>query len=316
MCASWLSLFRCVVDFSVGAGCLAPGRSLLALFVNTAALLWLFVFFLIEIIFNWGLTCDALIGGPSPLHWMILVFAITGIVLTLAYFLFEIFTPPPAPPRSQLEAEAARIRRRGRMFGYACLLISFVIFGFVLLYFTLTSTWCPHGAPAVFRLAWLILLIWLALLLLLLCLCCFVCCDCCLTGRMRFIVVFTDRSAEGYKEAPEELPPGAPPPGPFIGAHPDDVHRVHREGDAIDRISGWSTVPTTYSQTTTVKSGYVGSVGNPTVAQPVLQAQQSSCVQQGGSYRVETSYQSYRSDAPPQQYMSRQQSGPGGINPV
>ena len=50
-------------------------------------------------------------GGPSPLHWLILVFAIVGIVMTLAYFLFEVFTPPPAPPRSALEAE---VRARTR----------------------------------------------------------------------------------------------------------------------------------------------------------------------------------------------------------
>ena len=34
----------------------------------------------------WGLKCDPLLGGPSPLHWLILTFALTGITVTLVYF--------------------------------------------------------------------------------------------------------------------------------------------------------------------------------------------------------------------------------------
>ena len=148
-CSSWLSCFQCVVDFSVGQGCLAPGKSLLALFVNTAALLWLFVFFLIEVTWNWGLTCDPVSSsiGPSALHWMILCFAITGIVCVVGYFLYEVFTSPPSPPRSAVEADGARVRRRGRVLGYSCLFFAFILFGAALLFFVLTEVTPPPPSP-------------------------------------------------------------------------------------------------------------------------------------------------------------------------
>jgi hypothetical protein len=134
---------------SVGAGCLAPGRSLLALFVNTAALLWLFVYILIEVtlrrarvranpnpnpipnpnppnptpievIWNWGLSVDACEAygwfdlSPSPDHWMLLSFAIVGIVVVALFFMYNVFVAPPPPPRSAIDAENAKVRRGGR----------------------------------------------------------------------------------------------------------------------------------------------------------------------------------------------------------
>ena len=93
---------------SVGAGCLAPGKSLLALFVNTAALLWLFVYVLIEVIWNWGLSVDACEAygwfdlSPSPDHWLLLSFAIVGIVVVALFFMYNVFVAPPPPPRSAI----------------------------------------------------------------------------------------------------------------------------------------------------------------------------------------------------------------------
>ena len=116
---SWPRCFQCVVQMSVGAGCLAPGKSLLALFVNTAALLWLFVYVLIEVIWNWGLSVDACEAygwfdlSPSPDHWLLLSFAIVGIVVVALFFMYNVFVAPPPPPRSAIDAENAKVRRRG-----------------------------------------------------------------------------------------------------------------------------------------------------------------------------------------------------------
>ena len=204
---SWPKCFQCVVQMSVGAGCLAPGRSLLALFVNTAALLWLFVYVLIEVVWNWGLNVDtsndafgwALRVGsegglsPSPDHWLLLIFAIAGIVFVVLFFMFNVFVPPPPPPRSAVQAEDARVRRRGKICTYLSLALLFLVFGAVLLYFTLATSNLATQAPEVNRLAWLILLIWAALFLLLTLLGIFICCDCAISGRMKVIVMFTDK---------------------------------------------------------------------------------------------------------------------------
>merc|ERR1719345_648118 len=116
---SWPKCFQCVVQMSVGAGCLAPGRSLLALFVNTAALLWLFVYVLIEVIWNWGLSVDTcehfgwFNASPSPDHWLLLTFAIVGIVIVALFFMYNVFGAPPSrrrTRRSRAEARSAPTR--------------------------------------------------------------------------------------------------------------------------------------------------------------------------------------------------------------
>jgi hypothetical protein len=225
---------------SVGAGCLAPGRSLLALFVNTAALLWLFVYVLIEVIWNWGLsvdTCDAFGWvnlSPSPDHWLLLTFAIVGIVIVALFFMYNVFVAPPPPPRSALDAENAKVSRRGKICTYVSIALLFLAFGGVLLYFTLACSELNHQAPEISRLAWLILFIWsisggLGLLVVL-----FICCDCAISGRMRVVVMFTDKQSTDAA--------GAAKPGlaqKFVGASREDAGRLHRHGSDFDRVSNW-----------------------------------------------------------------------------
>ena len=81
--------------------------------------------------------------------------------------MFNVFVPPPPPPRSAVQAEDARVRRRGKICTYLSLALLFLVFGAVLLYFTLATSNLATQAPEVNRLAWLILLIWAALFLLL-----------------------------------------------------------------------------------------------------------------------------------------------------
>ena len=91
--------------------------------------------------------------------------------------------------------------------------------------------------------AWLILFIWgisgsLGLLLVL-----FICCDCAISGRMRVVVMFTDKqssfsgptAAGGAKAAGAAKFVGAK----LVGASHEDLGRVHRHGSDFDRVSNW-----------------------------------------------------------------------------
>lgn len=187
------------------------------------------------------------------------------------------------------------------MLGYSCLFFAFILFGATLLFFVLTEGDCADLAPAVFRLAWLILLIWMAMLFLLLLLLLFVCCDCCCTGRLRFVVVLQDPSEQQQQQqrAPD------PPPNSYqqshskyyCGASPDDLDRLRRDGDAFDRVASWSAQPGAQAPpagVTSSSSSYrAASCTNVSVAQPLCQQssgapselymQRSSCVSVEGS---------------------------------
>ena len=250
---SWPKCFQCVVQMSVGAGCLAPGRSLLALFVNTAALLWLFVYVLIEVIWNWGLSVDTcehfgwFNASPSPDHWLLLTFAIVGIVIVALFFMYNVFVAPPPPPRSAIEAENAKVARRGKICTYASIVLLFLAFGGVLLYFTLACTELGTQAPEISRLAWLILFMWSTAGILGLLLVLFICCDCAISGRMRVVVMFTDKQsafagAAGTTAGAAGTTAGAAKVGlaqKFVGASQEDVGRLHRHGSDFDRVSNW-----------------------------------------------------------------------------
>ena len=253
---SWPKCFQCIVQMSVGAGCLAPGRSLLALFVNTAALLWLFVYVLIEVIWNWGLSVDTSVNlsarsscdafgavnlSPSPDHWLLLVFAIVGIVIVTLFFMYNVFVAPPPPPRSTIDAENAKVSRRGKICTYTSIVLLFLAFGGVLLYSTLACTELATQAPEISRLAWLILIIWATAFTLGLLLVLFICCDCAISGRMRVVVMFTDKQS-AFAGATDGNMAGAAKPGlahKFIGASQEDVGRLHRHGSDFDRVSNW-----------------------------------------------------------------------------
>ena len=59
ICAS-CPLGLCMVGFTqivMAPGCIVPGRSLIALFVNTAALIWFFMYVLYELYTNWEVVC-------------------------------------------------------------------------------------------------------------------------------------------------------------------------------------------------------------------------------------------------------------------
>ena len=80
---------------------------MLALFVNTAFLLWSFLCLLLEVHASWTLACDAssdFAVYPSPLHVLVVLFALVGFVTVLAVFI-----------RSSPHLRRAPLRTRGRV---------------------------------------------------------------------------------------------------------------------------------------------------------------------------------------------------------
>ena len=86
-----------------------------ALYVNTTALSWFFVFLLLEVRRNWFLPCDV------PLHTFVGAVAVLGLGLTLIDFLHDVFKDP-MPPLTKAEQSSAKGWRRNRMVGAAWLL--------------------------------------------------------------------------------------------------------------------------------------------------------------------------------------------------
>jgi len=188
-------------------GCMTPGRSIVGLFVNAAALLWFFAYLLFELYWNWNLICDEAapdpddelswfawlkVASPSPVHWLILLFAVFGIVITLFYFITDLFSTPRAPPRSAYEVHKWKMRRQLRICANILLFALFCAWGGALFYFVYTQQSCSNSSPSIFRLALLLLLIFFVFagLAAFLFLC--VCIDCCVSGRMRLVLLLSD----------------------------------------------------------------------------------------------------------------------------
>ena len=133
------------------------------------------------------------------------------------------------------------MRRRGKICTYTSLVLAFLGFGGVLLYFTLACPDLAAQATEISRLAWLILIIWAAVFGLGLLVALFVCCDLTMRGRMRIVVMFTDKESSFDKEG--DAAGAAAPYKPnmaqrFGGARPEDAGRLSRHGDDFDRV-GW-----------------------------------------------------------------------------
>jgi len=188
-------------------GCLTPGRSIVGLFVNTSALLWFFVYLLFELYWNWNLLCDNAVPdadhannwfewlkvlSPSPVHWLILVFAVSGVVITLFYFIHDLFSTPRAPPRSAYEVHKWKMRRQLRVCANIFLFFLFCTWGALLLYFVCSQQSCANSSPGIYRLAWLLLLVFFVFAGLAVILFFCVCIDCCISGRLRFVLLLTN----------------------------------------------------------------------------------------------------------------------------
>ena len=160
----------------------AHPASTFALYVNTAALLWLFGFMLIEVGRSWRLPCDA------PLKSFVLVAAALGISLALTDFVADVFKDG-MPPVTKLEQTAAKEDRKRKLRTYGWLLGIVLIWGACGLLWLGGSETCAHTAPAVYRLALLLGLVYAIFVGLLLLIVAALAVDFCLSGKLRMVVI-------------------------------------------------------------------------------------------------------------------------------
>jgi len=236
---------RRFAQIALAPGCIVPGRSLIALFVNTAALLWFFLYLAFDVYDTWEVVCTSrnpgvsfyddpwawlAKGAPSPIHWLLLIFAVSGIVVVLLMFINDMFTGPQPPPRSYYEAALWRGRRQVRVVGVVLLLLLFIGWGATLLYFVFLGDDCSTSDPSLYNVALLIVFLILLILALIVFLGCCVCLDCLISGRVRLLLLlnptpplqapseqFAKRSANAATDS--GLTPGVP--GREVGAAED-----------------------------------------------------------------------------------------------
>jgi hypothetical protein len=143
-------------------------------------------------------------GAPSPIHWLLLVFVITGLVLTLFGFIVDLFSVPQPPPRSHYEVAMWRGRLQAKAVSFAILAILFVVWGIMLCYFTFAGDDCNRSTPRLYNIALLLCLLLAVLVGLSMFLGCCVLLDCCISGRMKFILLLRDPPEHFTNEPPHE----------------------------------------------------------------------------------------------------------------
>jgi len=194
----------------IAPGMTTPGRSIIGSFINTTALLWFWCYLLFELYWSWNLMCDSAtpdasadlssafqwlqVLAPSPVHWLILIFAVSGFLITIAHFVSDMFTSPRAPPRSEYEVHKWKIYRQMRICINLFVFALFCTWGSLLFYFTYTQQQCASSSPSIHRVALLLLLVFFVIVALALLLAACVCIDCCVSGRMRLVLLLSDES--------------------------------------------------------------------------------------------------------------------------
>jgi len=267
-CASALA------QIALAPGCVVPGRSLIALFVNTAALLWFFLYLLYELYSSWGDTCamrtvpggvsfqqDPFLwlshGAPSPIHWLLLLFGAAGVAVVSLTFIHDIFSGPKPPPRSYYEAALWRGRRQVKVVGVVLLFMAFVGWGIALCYYTFVGDDCVKQDRQLYNIALLLVLLLCVLVAIVLVLGCCVCLDCIISGRLRLILLLTNPSppqpppagqyaAANAAAGDERLVPGVPlrdPTGPSGGSYGTGGYFVGVADDAGTRLCNDDSAP-------------------------------------------------------------------------
>lgn len=134
---------------------IANPASTFALYVNTAALVWLFGFMIVEVYQSWSLPCDA------PLATYVLGVSTLGLLLSLLDFILEIFRDP-MPPITKLEHTKAKEDRSRRLVMFGWVVAAVVVWGALGCAWLGSSTTCAKTAPAIYRLALLLSLLYSA----------------------------------------------------------------------------------------------------------------------------------------------------------
>ena len=221
---------RDLAQIALAPGCVVPGRSLIALFVNTAALLWFFLYLAFDLYDSWEVVCvsrnpgtsfsaDAMgwlrRGAPSPIHWLLLLFSVSGVLVVSLSFLHDIFTGPKPPPRSYYEAAIWRGRRQVAVLGTVLLLVAFLGWGLALMYFTFLGDECSQSDPSLYNVALMLVLLLLVVLFIILFLGCCVFLDCCISGRVRLLLLIGSPNQQSAADR-------APPPEQYASANSKD----------------------------------------------------------------------------------------------
>jgi len=161
---------------------IANPASTFALYVNTAALVWLFGFMIVEVYQSWSLPCDA------PLATYVLGVSTLGLLLSLLDFILEIFRDP-MPPITKLEHTKAKEDRSRRLVMFGWVVAAVVVWGALGCAWLGSSTTCAKTAPAIYRLALLLSLLYSAGVALVALAIFGLGVDFCLSGKLRMIVV-------------------------------------------------------------------------------------------------------------------------------
>ena len=162
---------------------IANPASTFGLYVNTAALAWLFGFMIIEARSAATLPCDA------PLGTYVLGVGAIGMAMCLFDFVLEVFKDP-MPPLTKLEQAKQKDDLRRRLVAYGWVAFVLVVWGALGCVWVGGAKSCAATSPSIYRLALLLSFVYLVVLAV----ACFaaigIAVDFCLSGRLRFIVVF------------------------------------------------------------------------------------------------------------------------------
>ena len=171
------------VEAGSGGGTpLASPAAPFASYVNTAALVWLFGYMLVEVRREWAMPCDA------PLSAFVLGIALVGGLLSVFDFVGGVFRNP-MPPVTKEEHERARAERKAKLAALGWLGGAVLTWGALGLFWLGSSSTCYATSPAVYRLALLLGLVYAFLLALVVLGLLALAVDFCLSGKLRMVLI-------------------------------------------------------------------------------------------------------------------------------
>lgn len=154
----------------------------LASYINTAALVWLFGYMLVEVRREYGMACDA------PLPAYVMGVAALGSLLSVADFVGGVFKDP-MPLVTKLEQEQAKEERKRKLAALGWLAGGVLLWGALGLYWLGESSTCQATSPGVYRLALLLGLGYAAVLAILALVVVALAVDYCLSGKVRMVLI-------------------------------------------------------------------------------------------------------------------------------
>ena len=185
----WLDLSGQGEDADAQPGLQPPSgatpTSTFALYVNTAALVWLFGYMLLEASHSFRLPCDA------PLPTFVVGAAGVGLALALGSFISEVFRDP-LPPVTKVEHARAREDRKRKVYALGYLLAAIFLWGALGMLWIKDSESCARTSPSIYRLALLLELVYVLMLGVAMLVAAVLGVDFCLSGKLRVAVILEE----------------------------------------------------------------------------------------------------------------------------